>query len=190
MAKRPKTPSQFQRTLLCRECCGPLLTPEETRDGLCDRCCGDDLFAEQPPVPPRIEIPLEKPSISIRQYWLEIERPAGDLPPETANVGKWIIFVDAWHVDVLWERICQATVAGQLGTRSKVATAKANKSASKKKPRAIMVYSYNADDVEDVMRIRSVLRELGIVEKIPYKEESRKGHGTATGELGVSRYYC
>lgn len=178
MAKRSLKPAtDLQQALLCRQCTAPLLTPDETRDGVCGGCGGgDDLFAARPAALPPPEIP-EKPSLSIRRYWLEVESPAGFQPRETPQAGKWLIFVDVWNVDQLWHTICEATLAGRLGTRSKVATAKANQSASSSKPRAIAVYTYDAGDVVDVMRVRAALRDLGIGQKIPYK-----------GEIGVIRY--
>ncbi len=54
----------------------------------------------------------------------------------------------------------------------------------------IIVYTYNVKDVDDVMRIRKELRELGVIWKIPYKTDraTREGKYEHKGDTKVSTF--
>lgn len=58
----------------------------------------------------------------------------------------------------------KSTENGELGHRSKVATAKRNPNARSAATKVICVYTYDYEDTEDVKRVRGKLRELGFVE--------------------------
>ena len=57
--------------------------------------------------------------------------------------------------------------------------------------KVICVYSYDADDKEDVMRIRQALREIGVTWKIPYKldEDTFLGRYRKKGNRSIAVYY-
>ena len=133
----------------------------------------------------------QKPSRTTSAYWLFAERLTGTYPGATEKCGKWLIFVPAKNIDFVWERIRKATEDGRLGDSSKVATAKANPIAAESSMKVICVYTYDWKDEEDVKRIRTELRTLGIIWKIPYKsdEDTEAGKYRATGHTRISKYY-
>lgn len=101
----------------------------------------------------------------------------------TKRVGKWMVFCDFGdQLDRTWLRIVEATHRGQLGPSTKVAT-KAYRLGSAS---PIMVYTYDADDRPDVLRVLTGLRDLGIIQRLAYKEDAI----TEAGKYGkgVSRY--
>lgn len=114
-----------------------------------------------------------KPSMVTEVFWIYATRREGTYPGPTARSGKWIVLGDAARIDDLWTRIKVATEEGRLGGRSKVSTAKPNPTAADPNTKAICVYTYDSDDVDDVMRVRQELRALGVVEKVGYKTDER-----------------
>jgi len=107
-------------------------------------------------------------------------------PRETANV-----FVPVKSVDGVWEKVKKATEEGRLGDSAKVATARPNPNAVDSSKKVVCVYTYDWTDKEDVMRIRTELRALGITWKIPYKsdEDTDKGKYRVAGHTRISKYY-
>ena len=97
-------------------------------------------------------------------YWIEAKR-GGDGPGPTARAGYWLVLTDASQVDALWARIRAATEAGQLGYKSKVATASRS---GRSDERRIHVLTYDADDAADVARVRAALTDLGIAGPLRY----------------------
>jgi hypothetical protein len=133
----------------------------------------------------------KKPSVEKNDYWIYEHRRKGVYPAHTEYGGKWLLFVNKDEVDVLWEVIKDLTGNGMLGGESKVSTAKVNPNAVDPDKKVICVYTYDYRDKDDVMRIRQVLRSVGIINKIPYKtdqatlnNEYRKG-----GSKKISVYY-
>jgi len=53
------------------------------------------------------------------------------------------------------------------------------------------VYTYDSNDREDVMRIRTELRKVGIVSKIPYKtnKATLENKYSIKGDTKISTYY-
>lgn len=102
--------------------------------------------------------------------------------------GKWLIFVSRKNIDVVWNKIKEATEKGVLGIESKTAT-KLNPSRSN--AHVICVYTYDWTDKKDVMRVREELRKLGVVNKIRYKtdEDTIKGRYSSMGDKNISKYY-
>lgn len=125
-----------------------------------------------------------KPSTVIEVYWIYATKRAGTYPGPTARSGKWLVLGNVARIDGLWAKIKAATEKGRLGGRSKVSTAKPNPTSADPKTKAICVYTYDSDDVEDVMRVRRELRALGVIEKIGYKTDERTMAG-----VYVSRGY-
>jgi hypothetical protein len=124
----------------------------------------------------RVRLPFadRKPSEVTNWPWVYAQRKVGDSPAATERCGKWLIFVPVAEVDAVWERIKTATEAGLLGDASKVATAMPNPRAADPKKRVIRVYTYDADEVADVRRVRDQLRLLGFV-RAPRVQDGR-GH--------------
>jgi hypothetical protein len=100
------------------------------------------------------------PSNMSAVYWIE-SKPLTPMPDLTPRAGQWLIETTAAEVDDLWVKIREATEAGRLGYKSKVSTTAA-KGQSKASDRLIIVRTYDADDSADVLRIQTVLRELGV----------------------------
>ncbi len=99
-------------------------------------------------------------------YWIEAKRPA-DAPATglTPRAGYWRIQTTLDSVDALWAKIKTATEAGQLGYKSKVATASRDAHAHS---RVIHVLTVDADDAADVERVRTALEQLGITSELAY----------------------
>lgn len=101
--------------------------------------------------------------------WIYCFRKTGFYPDDTERSGKWLIWLSSETIDRYWTKIKQAVEGGKLGDAAKVSTAG---SLSMKHPRYVMcVYTYDYEDRDDVMRIRQVLRDLGIRREIPYKAD-------------------
>ena len=98
------------------------------------------------------------PSAAGGVYWIESKR-QGDGPGPTARAGRFIVMTRADEVDALWVKIKQATEAGALGYKSKVATASR---AARGSDRAVHILTYDADDAADVARVARALAALGV----------------------------
>lgn len=81
-------------------------------------------------------------------------------------IGKWLIYRNDLEIDHVWRTIARSTFKGGLGISAKVSTAM-----SERKRHVICVYTGNYLDLEDVMRVRKKLRELGFTEKLCYKPD-------------------
>jgi hypothetical protein len=99
-------------------------------------------------------------------YWIEAKRPAdAPAPGPTPRAGYWRIQTTLDSVDALWAQIKAATAAGQLGYKSKVATASRDAQANS---RVIHVMTYDAGDAADVERVRAALQALGVPGELAY----------------------
>ena len=98
------------------------------------------------------------PSTAGGVYWIEAKRQA-DGPAPTSRAGAFVILTTADEVDALWARIKQATEAGALGYKSKVATASRT---PQRKDRAVHILTYDADDLADIVRVAQALTALGL----------------------------
>ena len=104
--------------------------------------------------------------------WIYAQRKIGKYPAPTSRSGKWLVFRDVKNIDAMWAKIKAATEEGRLGGRSKVSTAKPSPLALDPRKKVVCVYTYDSDDVEDVMRVRRELRRLGVREKTGYKTDA------------------
>ncbi len=122
------------------------------------------------------------------RYWIESAAPNGTWSP---NSGKWFLFTAVDRIDVAWKLIDLETRSGRLGFSAKVATAKPNSLSANSKLRLICVYTYDCTDIDDVLRVRSRLREIGFVKKIPYKTDSatREGKYAKHGDKKISLFF-
>lgn len=84
------------------------------------------------------------------------------------SVGKWLIYREKGGIDDTWEKIVQLLHNGDLWSEVKVV---ADGRRQENAPFVIYVYTADANDEEDVMRIRRALREYGITEVIRYKTD-------------------
>lgn len=81
--------------------------------------------------------------------------------------GKWLIHAQSEKIDTLWKIIALATEEGCLGNLSKVSTG-ALAFTLRTGVHVICIYTYASSDYDDVMRVRTMLYELGITSSIPY----------------------
>lgn len=91
-------------------------------------------------------------------YWIEA-KPALPVPAPTARAGYWLVVSDAAHADSAWMRVRDATLAGELGYKAKVATISHSGSVDE---RVIHVLTHDADDAADVARVQARLLALGL----------------------------
>lgn len=95
--------------------------------------------------------------------------------------GKWLVHVDADHVDAAWQTIALATADDKLGPASKVSTFGFTRPGT---PHVICVYTRDYIDLDDLTRVLGVLRSLGFNQRLSYKEDaathaSKYGRGAA-----------
>ena len=88
-------------------------------------------------------------------------------------------------------KVREAVAAGRLGQSAKASTARPNPNSANPDKHVICVYTNNANDEADVMRVREVLRELGFVGKIAYKPDTATQQGLYEnrGSRRVSKYF-
>lgn len=108
-----------------------------------------------------------RPSQISAVYWIEAAAPGGPAP--TPRAGYWRIHTTLAQVDDLWDTIKAATTAGQLGHKSKVATAPLSDQA--RDERVIHVRTYDSQDSADVARVRAALLQLGIPDNMTYRTD-------------------
>ena len=96
------------------------------------------------------------------------------------------MYVAAEDHDAVWKKVKAATEAGDLGVRSKAATAKpkSERIGGGSPTKAVIVYTANYEEQEDVRRVLRGLRLIGITDRLPDKRDSdtlegRYGKGTA-----------
>lgn len=137
---------------------------------------------------------LKDPMSVDHTYWVYVtskKKKGKSYDRSLSDPGKWLVFVNPENVKKVWGKIRRATEKGLLGDASKCSTAKPNPN-SKGIDQVICVYTYDSNDVKDVMRIRKQLTKLGIEGKIPYKTDqaAREGKYSVRGHKRISKYYC
>src|SRR5579871_4855658 len=100
-----------------------------------------------------------QPSNISAVYWIEV-KPKNATTEPTPRAGHWLIRTTKQAVDGVWAKIKDATEAGMLGYKSKVATV----GLFTADERLIHVMTYNADDAADVERVRAALIALGFTD--------------------------
>lgn len=105
------------------------------------------------------------------RYWLlhydesyVFKKPSGD-----RQSGKWLVFDTPEKIDMLWKTIIVGLDNGVLGPAAKVSTSKTKRGFENQENRVICVYTEDYNDVKDVWRVESQLRNLGVASKITYK---------------------
>lgn len=123
--------------------------------------------------------------------WLFERSKGNSYPAHTERGGKWMVFVPMTAIDDTWSLIAMAVRTGALGSSAKTSTRMPNPNARSHVDGVICVYTYDGDDVQDVMRIREVLRALGVTWKIGWKADATTRAGLYTGSGGrMSRYWA
>lgn len=133
---------------------------------------------------------IQQPSKMRADYWVYAENPS-PLRDWTNRSGKWLIFTSFKKLDQVWQLIYEETVAGRLGLSSKAATSRPNGLAKNPFIKVICVYTYDSSDIDDVMRVRNRLREIGFYKKLSYKTDQATDEGVyaGTSEKPISLYY-
>lgn len=103
-------------------------------------------------------------------YWIETKPTRGDVKAPTPRSGQWVIATDTDHVEAIWATVKAATEAGELGYKSKVATAPRSDRYARDS-RLIAIRTYDADDTADVERVRAKLVALGITAPMTYNRD-------------------
>jgi hypothetical protein len=80
--------------------------------------------------------------------------------------GKWLVFRHRDEIDEVWTKIASSTINGELGSSAKVSTA-----LQEEMRHVICIYTEDYFDNDDIMRVRTKLRELGIEETLYYKPD-------------------
>lgn len=129
------------------------------------------------------------PTKTTKIFWILIDAPGYDPGcADTEKAGKWLIFMEPDQTDEIWKKIRDATAAGELGISAKVSTAKQNPE-SRDDRMVTYVYTSDWEDEEDVMRIREVLRELGVTDRIGYKRNIETFQGEYSEKGKKVTYY-
>lgn len=81
-------------------------------------------------------------------------------------VGKWLVYRHREKIDDAWLTIARATFDRTLGRGAKVSTREKDN-----KRHVICVYTSNYLDLEDVKRVRGLLRNMGFAEQLCYKPD-------------------
>lgn len=107
-----------------------------------------------------------KPTQTWYEYW--IYATFGLRVDNPSKVGKWCLFVPGEYIDDAWEQIQEETICGRLTFCAKTSTIA---SSGSKSSYVICVYTPDYQDLDDVMRVRKVLRDLGFEKPMPYKTD-------------------
>jgi hypothetical protein len=115
----------------------------------------------------------------------ETVRDADRLALETTYLsGKWLVERPAETVDEIWERVVEDVAAGRLWD-AKVTT-RAGREAFGETAHAVLVFTPNYFDRDDVDRVRRRLREVhGVTEEIRYRPDVYTLDGIHGDRLGA-----
>ena len=129
------------------------------------------------------------PTKTTKIFWILLDAPGYDPGcTDTEKAGKWLIFLKPGETNELWKKIRDATAAGELGISAKVSTAKQSPE-SRDERMVIYVYTADWEDEEDVMRIREVLRDIGVTDRIGYKRNIETFQGEYSEKGKKVTYY-
>ena len=106
-----------------------------------------------------------RPSDYTAVYWIEAKAADGAFPAPTAQAGEWRVSLRAEETDQAWQRVKAATIAGELGYKSKISTRPA---AGQARPdqRLLCVRTGDAQDAQAVARIKACLLAMGLRELV------------------------
>lgn len=126
------------------------------------------------------------PTEETRDEWIYAFCENSSYPKHTERSGKWQIFFSAKNIDTYWLGIKHAIEQGQLGSQAKVST-RINRKTSQRGQYVICVYTYDYEDSADARRIREALRDMGFMQKLPYKSNEDTLNGFYGS--GNSKYF-
>ena len=131
------------------------------------------------------------PSKIRSKIWLQADKIDSIYPLRTKRSGKWCVFVYKEEHDQWWDRIKDLLFKGSLGQTIKTNTAHPNPLARGRNKAVIIVYTYDSNDKDDVIRIRDELRKIGVTWKIPYKTDiaTHKRKYEKNGDQKISLYF-
>jgi len=128
----------------------------------------------------------DAPSRETTEHWLWAAAPDTPLTEDDHPwSGKWLWFAPLSLLDRSWATIRTATEDGLLGYRSKAATLINTCTKSDDTRRPICIYTRDWRNIDDVQRVLTNLRTLGIADVLLYKTDSdtrrgRYGTGAST----------
>jgi hypothetical protein len=96
----------------------------------------------------------------------------------TEDTGKWCLFRPTDQIDELWRKVRTAIRGGSL-LAGMVSTAK--RAQFHKGSYVICVFTPDWRDREEVMRVRGLLREIGVTEELGYKRDIETANGVYKG---------
>ena len=133
----------------------------------------------------------KNPSEETEFFWIVSTNNNIDYPLDTPQSGKWLIFVHKSQIDQVWKKVKAALKNGELGRSAKVSTRRPSPFAADPDTHVICIYTYDSDDIADVQKIRQKLRELGVLQKIPYKTDqaTREGKYIIHGYERIYKYF-
>ena len=110
--------------------------------------------------------------------WLPLEKGRYEIPLTIEAIdnlalktgvlgGKWLVYRSREEIDDVWLTIARATFNKTLGIGAKVSTAEEDES----KRHVICIYTRNYLDLEDVKRVRGLLKDMGFAESLCYKPD-------------------
>jgi hypothetical protein len=124
-----------------------------------------------------------KPTEVVNAFWIAANY-SGKMKKATARTGKWLMFVAEKYADNTWENVRNAVEAGSLWKTAKISTA-----LGRERGYVLCVYTYDYEDVDDVMRIRETLRQLGFKRPISYKTDEQTADGAYSDSVaGIAKY--
>ena len=81
--------------------------------------------------------------------------------------GRWLSYLPIKYAENVWQKIDQATKDGLLGYKAKISSP--NFIPDREVICCILyVYTYDINDIKDVLRVREQLRKLGFLRPISY----------------------
>ncbi len=111
-----------------------------------------------------IVLPLEDGSFDVPLTVEAIDK----LAVRTAILGgKWLVYRARDEIDSAWLTIARATFNRTLGRGAKVSTAEEDEA----KIHVICIYTRNYLDLDDLKKIRGLLKDMGFTESLCYKPD-------------------
>lgn len=106
----------------------------------------------------------------------------------TSRTGKWMLWPIGEEALVVWQIICQLTMASELGFQAKISCRAERELAGE---RLICVYTADSDDLPDLQRVVNILRsQLNPNYRLIYKEDSMTRAGFyRDADHPVSKWY-
>jgi hypothetical protein len=125
-----------------------------------------------------------KPSETGNAFWISAAY-AGKLKKSSGRTGKWLFFVQERFIDDTWANVKKEVESGKLWENAKVSTALMSGGGVY----VICVYTYDHQDVTDVMAIRERLREMGFKRSASYKTDEQTLEGKYSDNMdGLAKY--